>query len=332
VQPPDQPLTLTVAIVTWRRPQFVQGSLEAIGRLDPPPQQVLVVDASEDTATADVVAAFPWAERVSFPGGAGHMTRARNEALLHARGDVIAFLDDDAYVRPDWSTQLLATYADAAVGAVAGRTCNGDPGEDTTGVEKIGRLLPDGRLTGFFAADPGRIIAVDHGIGANMSFRRTVLAELGGFRDDYPGTALREDSDMFLRVTALGRVNVFNPFAAVDHVSAPHVRGRRFDWRYMFWGRHNHVLLLARQFGLRSPLVRSWIRREVRDAHRASGAPRLRKLVRIALAWTALIAGVATSLRKCGLGPVSPVRSDQLGQEIRAHLGRQSEETEGTAT
>ena len=62
----------------------------------------------------------------------------------------------------------------------------------------IGRLLPDGRLTGFFGADPGRIIDVNHGIGANMAFRRHVLGRLGGFRDDFRGIGgVREDTDVF---------------------------------------------------------------------------------------------------------------------------------------
>ena len=92
-----------------------------------------------------------------------------------------------------------------------------------------------------------------------MAFRRSVLAELGGLRDDFTGVAVREDTDLFLRVRALGYRAVFTPHAVVDHVGAPHVRGRRFDYRYIYSARRNHVLLLARNFGLCSPELRRWI-------------------------------------------------------------------------
>ena len=67
----------------------------------------------------------------------------------------------------------------------------------------------------------------------------------------------------FSRAAALGYRVIFSPDAAVDHLGAPHVRGRRFDIRYTFWTRHNHVLLLGRNFGLTSTYARAWLRGEL---------------------------------------------------------------------
>jgi GT2 family glycosyltransferase len=165
------------------------------------------------------------------------------------------------------------------------------------------------------------VIDVEHGIGANMAFRRSVLADLGGMRDDFPGTALREETDLFLRVRATGGRVVFAPDVIVDHVGAPHMSGRRFDWRYMFWARHNHVLLLARNYGLASPLLRRWLVLNVREIVRlpGPGGP-LRRLIRGGLGFGALLAGLATSLPKARVGPRDPRRVDSVGKHITAAL------------
>ena len=311
----------SVIIVTWRRPDSVFECLKHLeSEIGDGAAEVIVVDASEDNRTRIVTGRFPWANYVCFPDGAGRMTSARNEGLLHASGRLVAFVDDDAYVRKGWLAALSAVFEDPRVGAAAGRTCNGDPGEEDVGREMIGRVLPNGDITGNFAADVETPREVDHGIGANMAFRRTVLAELGGFRDDFVGVGgVREDTDMFLRVRGLGYRVIFQPSATADHVGAPHARGRRFDYRYLFSARRNHVLLLARNYGLCSPELRRWIWSEIRrtDTTRAS---LLRRGVRRALAATALIQGLTISLRKARCQPVDPRRRDSQGSEIRRRL------------
>jgi GT2 family glycosyltransferase len=316
-----KPQNVSVVIVSWCRPAYVRSCLSHLTELTRRPDEVIVVDASPDDGTAAVVKEFPRVLRVPFAGGAGHLTTSRNVGLLHASGDVIAFIDDDAYVRRGWLTGILEAFADPTIGAVAGRTCNGIPGEESEGLTEIGRLLPSGDLTGYFAADPGATIEVDHGIGANMSFRREALARLGGFRDDFFGIgAVREDTDIFLRLRALGYRAVFAPAAVVDHVGAPHVRGRRFDFRYLFWARHNHALLLARNFGLGSSQFRAWVATELGRALSPHHPNPLRRAVRIALGLAAVAVGMAASIWKSRWRASDPVRHDAMGEQIRAHL------------
>ena len=318
-----RPQSVSVVIVSWCRPHYVRTCLAHLAELTPSPDEVIVVDASPDDGTAAVVKEFPRVLRVPFVGGAGHLTTSRNVGLLHTSGDVIAFIDDDAYVRRGWLTGILEAFADPTIGAVAGRTCNGIPGEESEGVAEIGRMLPSGDLTGYFAADPGGTIEVDHGIGANMSFRRDALARLGGFRNDFLGVgAVREDTDIFLRLRALGYRAVFAPAAVVDHVGAPHVRGQRFDFRYLFWARHNHALLLARNFGLGSSQLRTWLATELRRPLDAQHPNPLRRAARIALGFAAVAAGMAASVRKAGWRATDPIRHDAVGEKIRAHLSR----------
>jgi GT2 family glycosyltransferase len=318
----EQP-DVSVIIITFERPRFVRSCLQHLAQVTPRPSEVIVVDASADEQTSEAVQDFPFARCLRVPENAGRMTTSRNHGLLHANGEVIAFLDDDANVRETWLRGLLDAFALDRVDAVAGRTCNGLPGEEHEGVEEIGRLLPTGALTGNFAANPGRVVDVDHGIGANMAFRRHVLARLGGFRDDFRGIGgVREDTDVFLRLRAVGARAVFAATAVVDHVGAPHVMGRRFDYRYVFWARHSHALLLARNLGFGSREFRTWVWSELRAAFGSRHPNLVRGAARMTLGLAGVLAGIGTSLLKSRWRPADPVRRDAIGRAITRHLAR----------
>jgi GT2 family glycosyltransferase len=255
-------MTVSVVIVTLNRPECMQRCLECLRAQQPCADEVFVVDASADERTAEVVRAFPEVVYLRTDVGYGHMTKSRNLGLSMCAGDVIAFIDDDAFVHDGWLGALLEPYADPAIGGVGGRALNNQPGEATAGIGQIGRLLPDGTITGNFAADPGRVLEVDHLIGCNMSWRASVLRQLGGLRDDYPGTEVREETDIALRVRRLGYRLVYQPAAVVTHVGAPQAKGRRFDTRYAYYHARNHAMLVVRNYG---PMSRLAVRSAVRE-------------------------------------------------------------------
>lgn len=309
--------TLSVCIVTYERPTFLERCLASLAGQEAEIDQVVVVDASTEDHASLVHRLRLDATYVHAPELAGWMTRSRNVALLQARGDILSFLDDDVVLRPGWAANVKAAFAEPGIDAVAGRTCNGVPGEETY-TRPIGRFSPDGSMTEGFAAEAPGLVAVDHGIGANMSFRASVLAELGGFRDDYPGTALREDTDVFLRVKALGRTAVFAPQATVDHMPAPHVHGARFDTRYKLYARRNHIVLLARYAGAASPTLWRWVAAQFRALGSVHGTrARIQRfgVTVLGVAW-----GLLALPERAGLRPWPVPRNDALGVAIRAHL------------
>ena len=198
--PVHAPLSTVVVIATYRRPDYVEECLAHLERQTVAPARIVVVDASPDDLTRDVVARHPGVEYRRNPRGVGHTATSRAIGLDGAGEEIVAFIDDDAYAEPDWLERLLEPYADPDVAAVGGRARNGQPDEEHQGIGQIGLLLPDGRLTGYFAAAPDRVVEVDHMLGANMSVRSSVVRELGGIRDFYPGTCLREETDIALRM------------------------------------------------------------------------------------------------------------------------------------
>jgi GT2 family glycosyltransferase len=309
---------LTVCVVTFERAPFLVRCLESLGAATAEQVEVVVVDASRESAAEVAAQAYPGVRYVHAPGLAGWMTRSRNEALRWAHGDVISFLDDDVVVRPGWAEAVLAAFDDPYVAAVGGRTCNGIEGEESYSLP-IGTLRSDGSLTDGFAAAATDIVPIDHGIGANMSFRREVLAALGGFRDDYPGTALREDTDIFLRVRAWGGRAVFAPQAVVDHRPAPHVRGARFDTRYKLYGRRNHMVLLARDQGLASPMLRKWVRGQFAAVRHAPGGLAAR-VKRLGVTVAGVVWGLLAAVRQAGWRPLPPARTGVTAEELRRRL------------
>jgi glycosyltransferase involved in cell wall biosynthesis/preprotein translocase subunit SecG len=193
------------------------------------------------------------------------------------------------------------------------------PGEGTVPIEQIGRLWPNGCIAANFAADPGSIIEVDHIIGCNMSFRRDVLAEIGGLRDDYPGTEVGEDTDISIRVTKLGYRIVFNPRAVLLHVGAPQAKGKRFNARYEYYHRRNNFVMLLRNYGIGLKVVRYFLATSLmafKSMARTIGGALVRICANFAGAFVGTIVGLGYLLREHR----DPIRRDEQGRAMAEAL------------
>ena len=110
-------MDITVAICTWNRASLLDQTLARLGELAVPEAvswEVLVVDNGSSDATGEVLARYappasPLPLRCAREERRG-LSRARNRAVTEARGELIAWTDDDVQVDPDW----LAAYAAAA--------------------------------------------------------------------------------------------------------------------------------------------------------------------------------------------------------------------------
>src|SRR5437764_1502424 len=129
--------SISVIIPTYNRPDCVHRCVECLIAQSPMPTQIIVVDASIDFRTQDAIGNLPGVLYLRNAEGRGNTPSSRNMALKQCTGDIIAFLDDDAFVHPGWAANMLATYEDPTVAGVAGRALNNQPGETTTGVNEI---------------------------------------------------------------------------------------------------------------------------------------------------------------------------------------------------
>jgi GT2 family glycosyltransferase len=316
-------MNVTLIIVTLGRPLAVERCLKQLHEQVEPIHQIIVVDGDDNEEARPVVARYPDVLYVRNPNGFGRMTGSRNLGLLHATGDIIAYIDDDAYAHPEYGREIAAPYADPTVGAVGGRALNGVLGEESRGVDRVGRFSSFGDVEGYFGADTGKMIEVDHLIGCNMSFRAEILGELGGFHEFYPGfTSTYEEADLCMRIKKLGYRIMFNPKAVVDHEGAPRRVGKRFDAPYLFRVTRNHATMMVRNNGLVHPLPWKFLAMmmgtQVVKLGRKVAGEGLRWGSSFAGLWVGFVGGIY-QFAKQGR---ELRRRDQMGRDITARLGR----------
>jgi glycosyltransferase involved in cell wall biosynthesis len=110
---PEPTPLISVVVPTWNRSALLEGALDALVRQqDAPPHEIIVINNASRDGTRELalryVHAYPQVRYLEeHRAGSSY---ARNAGYAAARGDLIAFTDDDVRVAPDW----LRTIADAA--------------------------------------------------------------------------------------------------------------------------------------------------------------------------------------------------------------------------
>jgi HAD superfamily hydrolase (TIGR01662 family) len=178
----------TVVVPTVGRPSL-DALLAALSAAPGPrPAELVLVD---DRPTGEPLRT----ERPGLPPvrvvrtGGGGPARARNLGWRTARTEWIAFLDDDVVPDPDWYSKLDRDLADLPA--------------DVAGSQGRVRVpLPDDRRpTDWERGTAG--LATSSWITADLAYRRSALAAVGGFDERFP-RAFREDSDLALRIMDTG--------------------------------------------------------------------------------------------------------------------------------
>ena len=329
-------LRLSVVIATLNRPDCVQRCLDALLAQEPRPQQVIVVDSSPDSRTDDVVKEFMrthgaqgFDDLIYQKNTDGYLCtpNSRNKGLLLATGDVIAMIDDDAFVREGWAARFLEAYETHGpeLAAVGGRVLNiGQPIPTDISPDTIGRFYPDGNITGHFDADAPGNIYVDHLMGANMSFRREALARVGGFRQDqrFGVSGVREETEVFVRFQKLGLKVLYVPGAVVDHLGAPQAFGNRFDLRYRFWTNRNHAIMTVRNHGVAAPILWRNIAKSSALSALSAGKKVGGAVAGLGVEGAGWVVGLAMGLNFLRKSGKNPILNDPLAQQIREKLSQ----------
>jgi len=220
---------VTVAVCTRNRAPQLAACLDALIALDYPAPllDIVVVDnAPRDSSTRDLVAAYPAIRYVCEPRPG--LDNARNRAIAEARGEILAYTDDDVSVDRGWIAAIARAFEEEPHAmCVTGLVV---PDE----IDTPAQLLFE-RYGGFnrgyqrwvYRVEDRAASAVKHyggtgrfGTGANMAFRTRFFAEQGPFDPNLDvGTPANGGGDLeiFLRVLKHGHALVYEPAALVRH-------------------------------------------------------------------------------------------------------------------
>ena len=197
---------ISVVVCTFNGQRTIRETLDRLLELHYPDFEIIVVNDGSTDSTERILQRYVDGVRVISTENLG-LSSARNTGLEAATGDIVAYLDDDAYPDPEWLHYLALAFEDESVSAVGG------PNFPPSG---------DGLVADCVAAAPGNPTHVlltdrdaEHIPGCNMAFRKTALASIGGF--DTRFRIAGDDVDVCWRLQESGHRIGFHPAAVVWH-------------------------------------------------------------------------------------------------------------------
>lgn len=152
--------------------------------------------------------------------------RKRNMGAVAATGDVLVFIDDDAYPREDWLATAAARFTDPEIHALGGPGLT--PPDDPPAAQLSGAIFASPLVSGNFRCRyfiQGPLRRVEDFPSCNLFVRREIFEAVKGFREDFwPG----EDTLLCADIQRKGYALWYEPRAVVYHhrrpVLGPHLR------------------------------------------------------------------------------------------------------------
>jgi cellulose synthase/poly-beta-1,6-N-acetylglucosamine synthase-like glycosyltransferase len=184
--PTDQLPYVSVIVPVRDGESTIADCLDAILATDYPPdrREIFVVDNGSSDGTAGLIKARPVGYlREEEPG----VSNARNRGIAESRGEILAFVDADCRVEPQWLTELVRPFEDPDVGSVAGDLQHAPP---TTAAERQAARMLGNWQRFAFTSNPA------YPITANAAYRRDVLDRIGPFD---PHMTRAQDVELGLR-------------------------------------------------------------------------------------------------------------------------------------
>ena len=202
----------SVIVPTYNRPDALRNCLESFTRLDYPAgawELIVVNDGGETSFTGvaeDLAQSLPL-QLLTIPHSGP--AAARNAGTRQARGELLAFTDDDCQVTPDWLRVFARGFADGCWHALGG--CSQTPFRQNR-AELAWQHLTD-FLNSFMQDENGNALLL---ISNNVAYRHDVFCKMGGFNESFP-LAAGEDMEFSYRLLLDGSRQRILPEAVVWH-------------------------------------------------------------------------------------------------------------------
>lgn len=204
--------SFSVVVCSYNGASTLGSTLDALTQLEYPDLEVIVVNDGSTDGTEAIARQYPVTLISTENCG---LSSARNTGYRASTGEMVAYIDDDAYPEKEWLRYLALAYMQHDVAAVGGPNY---PVPDDTLIADCVANAP---------GSPMEVMLTDriaeHIPGCNMSFKRSTLDKVGGFDPQF--RAAGDDVDICWRVQeAVGEIG-FQPAAFNWHHRRDSVRG-----------------------------------------------------------------------------------------------------------
>ncbi|HRW05234.1 MAG TPA: glycosyltransferase family 2 protein [Caldilineaceae bacterium] len=222
-------ISVIICAYTENRWNDLVAAVASLKRQTVQPREIIVVIDENSSLLTRATVQFPDLTVIPNKEYRG-LSGARNSGIAIAEGSILAFMDEDAFAEPEWIRHLNAAYTDAEIlgvgGAIIPAWDNGQPAWFPNEFNWVVGCT--------YVGMPTTVAPVRNLIGCNMSFRREVFDQIGGFRQGMGriGTKPLGCEETELCIRALQRwpsgVLLYQPLARVHH----HVPQSRAQWDY----------------------------------------------------------------------------------------------------
>jgi glycosyltransferase involved in cell wall biosynthesis len=216
----DRP-SVTIVIPAYNSEKTITGVIESCLN-QTVKSEVIVVDDGSDDSTAEIVKGYP--VRYIYQENAGP-AKARNTGWENATGEIILFTDSDCTPDKDWVRKMMEYHSRDNIYVVGGSY-------DITNPESLLARCIHQEILERHRKMSGE---VDYLGSYNLSYRRKVLEEVGGFNEEFR-SASGEDNDLSYRVRKNGYKLIFDPEIKVaHHHQTKYLMYLKEQFRHGFW-------------------------------------------------------------------------------------------------
>jgi hypothetical protein len=219
---PAEPSSVSVVVRCSDHPQLLEGCVQSIRSMKPPPGDILLADDSVGVSENEVVAAAADRHGLDIVRASSDGQSARDVAWRRARGTAVAFVDDADRVDERFVAALARAFAAPGIAAVTGLVLAAELGSyPQTWFELAGGMRTSFRrhfVEGDTLADG---FLLPRWSAASLAVRRDLLESLGGFDTALGGNRLThggDDLDVLHRVIDADGVAIHEPSAIVRRV------------------------------------------------------------------------------------------------------------------
>lgn len=245
---PAMTLTFSVIVNTTDRAGPLRTLLRGLEQQSYPHFELIVVVGPTRDNTLEVLAEYTGRLRV-LRCAAANLSLGRNIGLLEARGDIVAFVDDDAVPSRRWLEQLAGLFRDERLDATGGRVYAVDPLRSITqhlvGIVSSLAEQHDVRasLLESMIPDTEARLWVGRMMGTNMAFRRRALLDVGGFDPLFQW--VYDDTDIAVRLANAGKVIQPVKECVVYHIPASNRNRIAHTYNVKWWIHTRSVVYYA---------------------------------------------------------------------------------------